>query len=513
MDDSSTILSWLTFLPLVGALIVAGLGRVSSDLIRGVARAIGFVCLFVTVLIWLRFDVASGAIQLEQKFSWIPSLKVFYHLGIDGLGLAMVGLTSVVMLMAIWSSPKDSGHVYFALMLFLQSGLYGAFTALNFFHWFLYWELCLIPAFFLIKFYGGLDRTPAAMQFFVYTMVGSIALLVGFMGLYIATGSFDFIELAGMAKAGEIVSAVGANLHWAGLKAETVYQILAIGVLLGFAVKVPLVPFHTWLPQTYTQAPTSVTMVLTGVMSKLGLYGLLRLFLPIFPDAIRAMMTPLLILAVITVVLAAGAALAQRDIKRIFAYSSVNHLGYCLLGIFVVAAGSSVSGADKAAVLNGVILQMFNHGITAAALFCFLGYLENRSGGLRGLDDFGGLRKIAPVFCGLMGVSLFASLGLPGLNGFVGEFLIFKGVFAISAWAAVLALPGLLITAVFILTLLQKVFSGPLNTRWESMADLSTEERAIILPATVLMFVLGLFPSLLVQFINPTVIRILGGLN
>jgi len=221
----------------------------------------------------------------------------------------------------------------------------------------------------------------------------------------------------------------------------------------------------------------------------------------------------LLILAVVTVVLAAGAALAQRDIKRIFAYSSVNHLGYCLLGIFAVAAGGAVSGADKAAILNGVILQMFNHGITAAALFCFLGYLENRSGGIRGLEDFGGLRKIAPVFCGLMGVSLFASLGLPGLNGFVGEFLIFKGVFAISAWAAVLALPGLLITAVFILTLLQKVFSGPLNSRWESMSDLSTEERAIILPATILMFVLGLFPSLLVQFINPTVIRILGGLN
>ena len=243
-------------------------------------------------------------------------------------------------------------------------------------------------------------------------------------------------------------------------------------------------------------------MVLTGVMSKLGVYGLLRLFLPIFPDAVRAMLTPLLVLSVATIVIAAGAALAQRDIKKIFAYSSVNHLGYCLLGIFAVAAGGSVSGADKAAVLNGVILQMFNHGITAATLFCFLGYLENRSGGKRGLDDFGGLRKIAPVFCGLMGVSLFASLGLPGLNGFVGEFLVFKGVFAIAAWAAILSLPGLLITAVFILTLLQKVFSGPLNSRWEDMKDLTTEERAIVLPATVMMFVLGLCPGFLAQFIN-----------
>jgi NADH-quinone oxidoreductase subunit M len=511
-ENSSTILSWLTFLPLVGAVAIAALGSGKAGTARMVAQAVSAFSLIVAGFIGFGFDVTSGGMQFVQRLSWIPSLNVEYHLGIDGLGLVMIVLTSIVMLMAVCASKKDSSTGYYALMLFLQSGLYGAFTALDFFHWFLFWELCLIPAFFLIKLYGGLQRTDAALQFFVYTMVGSIALLVGFVGLYLATGTLDFVKLAAIARDGQLVEALDAKLTWTSLSGSQAYLLMGIGVLLGFAVKVPLFPFHTWLPGTYTQAPTAVTMVLTGVMSKLGIYGLLRLFLPIFPDALQSLLTPLLILSVATIVFAAAAALVQKDIKRIFAYSSVNHLGYCLLGIFA-AASAGGDAIDRAAILSGVVLQTFNHGITAAALFCFLGYLEKRTGDRRGMDDFGGLRKVVPVFCGLMGVSLFASLGLPGLNGFVGEFLIFKGVYATVAWAAVVALPGLLITAVFILNLLQKVFSGPLNETWENMADLNTKERAIILPATVLMFALGIFPGLLLQMINPTIIQLMEGLK
>ena len=228
-------------------------------------------------------------------------------------------------------------------------------------------------------------------------------------------------------------------------------------------MKVPLIPFHTWLPPAYTEAPTGTTMLLTGVMSKMGVYGFLRILLPIFYVQMRSVMTPLLWLAVATIILSAYAALAQKDLKRMLAYSSINHLGYCMLGIFAAAGFTGDNAAfatDKIAALNGVMLQMFNHGLTAASLFWFVALLERRSGGLRGLDDFGGLRKVAPVFCGLMGIALFSSLGLPGLNGFIGEFLIFQGAFPLATWATALSVIGLLITAIFILTILQRVFWG-----------------------------------------------------
>jgi NADH-quinone oxidoreductase subunit M len=250
-------------------------------------------------------------------------------------------------------------------------------------------------------------------------------------------------------------------------------------------------------------------------MSKMGVYGFLRILLPIFPEQMRWVLTPLLWLAVATIVLSAWAALAQRDLKRIVAYSSINHLGYCTLGIFAVAkfAGSEAEWTtEKAAALNGVLLQMFNHGITAAALFYFVGLIEQRAG-RRGLDDFGGLRKVAPVFCGLMGISMFASLGLPGLSGFVGEFLIFKGVFPLAGWAAAFSVLGLLVTAVFLLTILQRVWSGPLAAASDKFPDLTTKERFIVLPAIALMFVLGIFPHLVIGVINSTVLQMVEGLK
>ena len=224
----------------------------------------------------------------------------------------------------------------------------------------------------------------------------------------------------------------------------------------------------------------------------------------------RWVLTPLLWLSVATIIFSAGAAFAQRDLKRMLAYSSINHLGYCLLGVFAVMRSTTLSVAplvDKAAALNGVLLQMFNHGLTAATLFWFIAFLEERGRGLRGLDDFGGLRKVAPVFCGLMGIALFSSLGLPGLNGFVGEFLIFKGAFPLATWATALSVLGLLITAVFILTLLQRVFNGPLNTKWVELPDLSLAERVYVLPAIALMFVLGIYPQVLLGMVNSTVIQ------
>ena len=512
------LLTLLILTPLVGAAIIAGLDPKQRSLARGLGLFFNALALGLVALLWSNFNAASGELQFVERYEWIPSVGVQYFLGIDGMSLLMVLLTALIVpfgLLASWR-VEDNTRAFVSLLLFLQAGLFGAFTALNFIHWFAFYELTLVPAYFLIKLWGGPQRSAAANQFFIYTMVGSVALLLSMLAVYLVTGSFDLIKLAEKGRSGELASLFNVRIAgWYGLTPRALSLVIFFGAFLGFAVKVPVWPFHTWLPATYAEAPTGVSMVLTGVMSKMGVYGFLRILLPIFPNEMQIMLTPLLWLAVATIVFSAWAAMMQRDLKRIVAYSSINHLGYCLLGIFAVA---SFTGSDpkwtteKAAALNGVLLQMFNHGITAAALFYFVGLIEQRAG-RRGLDDFGGLRKVAPVFCGLMGIAMFASLGLPGLNGFIGEFLIFKGVFPLAKWAAAFSAIGLLVTALFLLTILQRVWSGPLAEQGKVFLDLTVKERLIVLPAIVLMFVLGIWPQLLLKVINPTVVRVVDSMK
>jgi len=501
----------LTLLPLLGGTLILFLPDSQKRLARRLGIGFAFGSLAIVLALWAGFDPSTGALQFEESHNWIPTLAVRYHLGMDGLSLLMTLLSALVVPMALLASwnIQERVPIYFGLVLLLEAGLFGTFTALNFVHWFLFWELSLIPAFFLIKLWGGPMRSAAATQFFVYTMVGSVALLLSFLAIFLVTNRFDFIELADLGRNGTLVSAL-SNLGWRDLTSKWFATIIFAGAFLGFAVKVPLVPFHTWLPTAYAEAPTGTTMLLTGLMSKMGVYGFLRILIPIFPEQMRWMLTPLLWLAAISIVFSAGAAFAQRDLKRTLAYSSINHLGYCLLGVFAVTnSGLALSSPaiEKTAALNGVLLQMFNHGLTAAALFWFVGLLEQRASGLRGLEDFGGLRKVAPIFCGLMGIALFSSLGLPGLNGFVGEFLIFKGAFPLASGVTAVAVIGLLITAIFILTILQRVFNGPLNARWAGFPDLSLQERALVAPAIALMFILGVYPQLLLGFINSTVVE------
>jgi len=326
----------------------------------------------------------------------------------------------------------------------------------------------------------------------------SAAALLGFAALYAATGTFDFIELAALARDGSLAAKLGATgAFWP--------QAVFLGVLLGLAVKVPLFPFHTWLPPAYAEAPVGASMFLTGVMSKMGAYGFLRILWPIFPAPLQAAATPLLWLALGGVVLGAFAAMKQTDLKRMVAYSSVNHLSYCLLALFAVAAAGRTNPAASAAALSGTILQLFNHGLSAAALFYCVGVLEQRSGGKRGLADFGGVRTSAPLFAGFCGIALFSSLGLPGLNGFVGEFLIFRGVFGLAPWAAAVATLGLLATAFFLLTFWQRVFHGPAAGAGAKFRDLDATELITLVPLIALMFVLGLAPQLLAGLINPLV--------
>ncbi|MBI4622899.1 MAG: NADH-quinone oxidoreductase subunit M [Verrucomicrobia bacterium] len=500
---SLPLLSLIVFTPWAGAALLASLRRASPIIVRTVSLVFSLSTLALGLVVLAGFDAARTSPQFVEQQAWISTLNVHYHLGLDGLSLVLVLLTGIVTptaLLASWR-VRRSPRLFGALFLFLQGAALGVFLALDFFHWFLFWELSLVPAFFLIKLWGGAGASRAAYQFVIYTIGGSAFMLLGFAALYVATGTLDFIQLAQLGADGTIGQKLAALGGWWPTA-------VFLGVLLGLAVKVPLFPFHTWLPPAYAEAPTGTSMFLTGVMSKMGVYGFLRILWPLFPASLHAAAPALLWLALGGVVLGAFAAMRQIDLKRMIAYSSINHLSYCLLALFAVSAATGRAGATNeaaTAALSGTILHIFNHGLSAAALFCCVGVLESRAGGRRGLNDFGGVRTAAPIFAGLCGISMFSSLGLPGLNGFVGEFLIFRGVFGLTPWAAAVACLGLLATALFLMTFWQRVFHGPTGGAATGFKDLSALEIATLAPTIALIFVLGVWPQLIAGLINPLV--------
>ncbi len=448
------LITALILLPLAGAFFI-------SIVPRNYARpfALGFNALsaVIALALWQNFDTAGAGLQLVERHAWIPAIGAEYLVGIDGLSLLLVLLTSLIFPFAFLAQRMDRG--FCALMLVMQFALYGTFTAQNFVLWFLFYEMSLIPAFLLIKIWGGENRDRAATKFFLYTFMGSVPMLLAFLGIYFAKGTFDFAALANLGKTGLVTG----NFGWLAFA----------GIFLGLAVKVPLYPFHTWLPDAYETAPTGVSMVLTGVLSKMGVYGFVRLLLPLFPNEIRILAPWLLGLAVCSIVFAALAAWAQSDLKP---------------------------------ALSGVFLQIFNHGITAAALFYFVGLLEQRRG-LRGIDDFGGLMQRTPLLCGWMSVAMFSSLGLPGLNGFIGEFLIFKGSFAVAASFTAVAALGLLVTAIVFMRAMQALFSGPLAESCSAFSDLRANEKWTVVPVALLMFAIGIAPQFILNIFNATVIQ------
>jgi NADH-quinone oxidoreductase subunit M len=481
------MITLLIVVPLLGALFA---GAASQKVARGIALTFNALAAVAAFAIWRNFDTMAVGLQLVERHAWIPAIGAEYLVGVDGFSLLLVLLTTLVFPFALLAQRGSGG--FCALMLVVQSALYGTFTAQNFVPWFLFFELSLIPSFLLIKTWGGENRDRAATKLFVYTFLGSVAMLLAFLGIYCARGTFDFAALAALGKTGLLTG----NAAWLAFA----------GIFLGLAVKVPLFPFHTWLPDAYEAAPTGVAMVLTGTLSKMGVYGFVRLLLPLFPNEIRIVGPWLLALAVCSIIFASLAAWAQSDLKRMVAYLSINHLGYCMLGLFAVTGTAVRPAIEMQAALSGVFMQIFNHGITAAALFYYVGLLEQR-GGTRGINDFGGLMQRTPLLCGWMSVAMFSSLGLPGLNGFIGEFLIFKGSFAVAASFTAVAVLGLLITAIVFMRAMQSLFSGPLVENCSAFPDLQLSEKCVVVPVTLLMFAIGIAPQFLFNIFNSAVVR------
>jgi NADH-quinone oxidoreductase subunit M len=468
-------LSLITFLPVAGGLALLGLPNRNRVLPRVVAAIASGAALIVAVWLWAHFEGARPDLQFVEKFDWISTLHIRYFLALDGLSLPLVVLTAFLSFIAIIGSFRVENRVkeYFFFFLLLETAMIGAFCALDLFLFYVFWELTLVPMYFLIGIWGGQRRELASIKFFLFTLFGSVFMLVAILALYFAAQphTFDFTEL------------MAQNSHFARPFQLWVF----LGFWLGFAVKIPAVPLHTWLPLAHVEAPTAISVILAGVLLKMGAYGIMRFSFGLLPTAARDLAFWIAVIGTVNVVYGALCSMAQKDLKRIIAYSSINHMGYTLLGM----ASLSAIG------FNGAVLQMVSHGVITGALFLLVGVLYDRTH-TRELDAFGGLGAQTPVYTGLTVVACFASLGLPLFAGFVGEFLCLLAAFQVPRYRILVgvSLLGLLFTATFFLNLIKRVFLGPLNPRWEKLRDIDRIEMIAIAPLVASMVALGIFPNI-----------------
>ena len=510
-------LSLLTWLPLL-----AGLGLLvrpirSNRVLAAPSFIFSVFTSLISLMVVLKYAGGSETSQWEERMEWIPSLGIDYALGLDGLSVVMLTLSALIMPMAL-GACRLSGLTHERLagcLLMIQGTLAGVFTAQNFFLWFFFYEIALIPAYFLIKLWGKPGSESVSLRFFIYSMIGSIALLVGYLALASALGSYEFKSLSEASATQWLPEALGKNLAWFNLPIKWIVAILFALIFGGLAVKVGMVPLHGWLPDTYEHAPSPVTMVLTALLSKMGLYGMVRMVMPLLPYTPWPLIQLTMIVTVVGLLYAAMSAMGQVSLKRMLAYSSVNHLGYCVMALLALARPSMGEASlltAKEFALGGLAMQMFSHGLIAAALFYLTSLMEHRMPGKISVDGPGGLRAEAPHLAGWMGLAVFASIGLPGLCGFIGEFMIFRGVFALIPWAACIALPALLITAIFYLRMLQYVFHGQRMNGACSLTDLSRRECLLMMPVMALILILGWFPHYIMDLLNPTLIEAIEGM-
>lgn len=504
------ILPILTFFPLLGAAILLFIPKEKPAVIKATSILISLVPLAISIWLWITYD-RSGAqfpngMQFESIAQWIPSLGISFKMGVDGLSIPLIFLATLLSTLSLIYStfielrPKE----YFWMFLLLETGMLGVFTSLDFVLFFVFWEVSLVPMYFLIGIWGGPRREYAAIKFFIYTMVASMAMLLSILTLYFYGGhTFDMSAIANA----KIFGAEALRQHpQMALTGALVFW----GLFFGFAVKVPMFPFHTWLPDAHVEAPTAGSVILAGVLLKMGTYGFMRVLLPMMPYQFSQYWVIIAVLAVIAIVYGAFVAMAQTDLKKLIAYSSVNHMGYVTLGCAVAAAGvSGLSQSSREMALNGAQMQAFSHGLITGALFLLVGVVYERAH-TRNLADFGGLGAKVPVYAGMLSFCSFGSLGLPGMTGFIAEISVLTGTYNASPLLAGLTLIGMVVTAAYMLWMLQRVLLGPLNPRWEKMPDINGREILSVAPLMALMLFFGILPGPVLTFFSNASNAILG---
>ncbi len=482
------ILSTLIFLPVAGAALLLLIDRGKEELIKWVSLGVSIITFLVSLLLFTNFDKTTHLMQFTEKLAWIPAWNVNYYLGIDGISVLFVLLSTLITILCVlisWNSVKTRFKEFFISLLVLEGAMIGVFCALDFMLFYIFWEAMLIPMYLLIGVWGGPNRIYAAVKFFLYTLVGSVLMLVGIIVLYFYAGrTFDILEL--MTK--PYPMHMQLMLFWAFFAA--------------FAVKVPMFPVHTWLPDAHTEAPTAGSVVLAAVLIKMGAYGFLRFSMPILPEATKAMTPVMLGLSVIAIIYGGVICLAQTDLKRLIAYSSVSHMGFVTLGIFAL----NTQG------MEGGILQMINHGIVTGALFLSVGAIYDRTH-TRQIADYGGVASVMPVYATMFMVFTFAAIGLPATNGFVGEFLIILGGFAASQWAGVLSATGIIIGAGYMLWLYQRVFFMETNPKVSGLSDIDAREIMALLPMVIMIFWIGIYPDTFLGYMHASVGHLLERVN
>jgi len=483
---SVPLLSVLIFLPLVGALAALFMPRTGEALLRAWAVAVSLIVFIVSMGLWFAFDPTTPDFQFVERVAWVPSLGITYQVGIDGISFLLVLLTTFLMPL-VFIYTAGSVHIrikeFVVLMLVLETAMLGTFLALDLFLFYVFWELMLVPMYFLIGVWGGTRRIYAAVKFFLYTMAGSVLMLLAIVTLYLQSGTG-----AGLS---------GRTFDLLAIMREpvpsTMQPWLFAAFALAFAIKVPMFPFHTWLPDAHVEAPTAGSVILAAVLLKMGTYGFLRFCLPLFPEAAVAAAPLFALLAVIGIIYGALVATMQRDMKKLVAYSSVSHLGFVMLGIFALTPEA----------MQGSLLQMINHGISTGALFLLVGMIYERAH-TRFIQDFGGTARLMPVFAAFFLIVMFSSLGLPGTNGFVGEFLILVGTFKQSALGfqphAIVAASGVILGAIYMLWMYQRAMQGPVREpvadgHTVHLTDLNSREIAVLVPFVLLILWIGIYPK------------------
>jgi len=500
---NSHLLSLILFVPTVSAVVMLFLPKDEVKLLRWFAFVASLIPFVLSVYLWIQFKPDAVGFQFQEQYTWYVAVGSSLHLGVDGLSLTMVLLTTLLTPLALLASFSVSDRVkpYMMLFLFLETGMLGVFMALDLLIFFVFWEIGLVPMYFLINQWGSDNRNYASIKFMIYTMGGSLGLLLGIQLLGALFGTFDLATITA-----KWTSAQGSLL---GFPIATVKDVVFWAFVIAFAVKVPIWPFHTWLPDAHTEAPTAGSMILAGVLLKLGAYGFLRLVLPLYPDQAKAYAPALALLATAAIVFGAFASYAQKDFKRLVAYSSVNHMGFVILGIAAAALASGT--ADARIAMNGAILQMFNHGLSAAGMFFLVGVIYERTH-TRNLDEFGGLFPLVPIYGGILLFTSMASLGLPGLNGFVSEFLVVRGSYPLLTPYTAISMLGLLFTGAYILKGITKVLHGPLNEHWahgeHKLTEISAREIIVMAPLMTLILVIGVWPAWILDVINKAVMHL-----